>query len=167
MRFAARHPEWRLHLVGGGPQRDFIPSDPRILVEDFVQPERLAERYQGARFFVLPSLMEPWGVVVHEAALCGCGLVLSDKIGSADDLCSPLNGVRFRAGDIGSLENALEEAVGFSRPALRAAEAESRRLASQFGPDRFAREAVRLVRDLSQTQRAARIATGSLPGGYQ
>ena len=161
LRFAARHKEWRLHLVGGGPQRDFIPNDPRILVEDFVQPEQLAKRYHGARFFVLPSRVEAWGLVVHEAALCGCGLVLSDKIGSADDLCTRVNGVRFRAGDAGSLEDALEEAAGFGEPALRAAEAESRRLAAQFGPDRFAREAVRLVRDLSQRKGGV---DGSLSG---
>ncbi len=147
--FAEHHPEWHLHLVGGGAQLDLIPRHPRIHVEDFVQPEALAERFRAARFFVLPSLMEAWGLVVHEAALSGCGLVLSDRIGSADDLCTPLNGVRFRAGDTESSMHALAEAADFGADRLRAAQAESLKLAMQFGPDRFAREVAKLVRDLA------------------
>jgi hypothetical protein len=56
-----------LHLCGGGEQRDLIPRDARIIVEDFVQPARLAERFRHAGFFVLPSLFEAWGQVIHEA----------------------------------------------------------------------------------------------------
>jgi glycosyltransferase involved in cell wall biosynthesis len=147
LRFAAKHTGWRLHLIGGGEQRDRIPRHPRILIEDFVQPEELAARFHAARFFVLPSLMEAWGLVVHEAALCGCGLVLSGRIGSADDLCTPLNGVRFRAGDIASLENALTNAAGFDAAQLCAADTESRKLAAHFGPERFAREVRALVKE--------------------
>jgi glycosyltransferase involved in cell wall biosynthesis len=153
--FAARHPGWRLHLIGGGEQRDLIPRDPRILVEDFVQPEQLAARLHAARFFVLPSVLEAWGLVVHEAALCGCGLLLSSRVGSADDLCTPANGIRFRAGDRGSLECALAEAASFDAQRLGVAEAESRRLALEFGPERFAREAAKLVRDFLPARGAA------------
>jgi glycosyltransferase involved in cell wall biosynthesis len=162
LRFAAKHPGWRLHLIGGGEQRDLLPRDPRILVEDFVQPGQLAACFHAARFFVLPSLTEAWGLVVHEAALCGCGLVLSSRAGSAGDLCTPVNGVRFRAGNISSLEKALAEAAGFDAAQLSAAEAESRRLAEQFGPDRFAREAIRLVREFIPGRPARSLDTGVL-----
>lgn len=142
---ADRHPEWRLSLIGGGEQRDQIPEHPRIEVEDFVQPEQLAERFRAARFFVLPSLKEPWGVVVHEAVLSGCALVLSDRIGSADDLATPRNSVRFRAGDVADLARALDAAAQFDASQLADAEADSRQLAKQFGPKRFGQEAAELV----------------------
>jgi glycosyltransferase involved in cell wall biosynthesis len=150
LRFAARYPGWILQLCGSGEQRDEIPRDPRILVEDFVQPEQLARHYRQARFFVLPSLVEAWGLVVHEAALNGCGLVLSDRIGSADDLCNARNGVRFRAGSEEDLVGALEEAARFDDARLRAASAESRRLAAQFGPERFGRELAGLIRGFGE-----------------
>jgi glycosyltransferase involved in cell wall biosynthesis len=149
LQFAESHPDWRLHLIGGGAQRDLIPRHPRILVEEFVQPEELAQRFHAARFFVLPSLMEAWGLVVHEAALCGCALLLSGRIGSAGDLCTGVNGLRFRAGDPGELARTLAAAAACDATWLAAAETESRRLAARFGPERFASEAVRLVSDFS------------------
>ena len=140
VRFADRNPDWTLHLVGSGEQRALIPNHPRIEIEDFVQPEQLGARYARARFFVLPSLSEAWGLVVHEAALSGCALILSDAIGSADDLRTPLNGVRFRAGSPAGLERALEAAAAFDDKQLELAEAKSLELAKQFGPKRFGRE---------------------------
>lgn len=145
LRFSAREPGWTLHMTGAGEQRGLIPSDPRIVVEDFVQPEQLAERYRAARFFVLPSLAEAWGLVVHEAALCGCGLILSDAIGSGDDLAGASNAVRFSAGSTQALENALAAAAAFDQRQLVAAEATSRALARKFGPERFANAAADLV----------------------
>jgi glycosyltransferase involved in cell wall biosynthesis len=149
LRITDRHPEWRLSIIGGGEQRGLIPRHARIAVEDFVQPEALAGRFRQARFFVLPSRFEAWGLVVHEAALCGCGLVLSDRIGSASDLATPANARRFRAGDVAGLARALETAAAFDAARLAAAAAESRRLAAQFGPARFGAEAAGLVRRFS------------------
>ena len=151
LEFAKDRPDWSLHLVGGGEQQDSIPRDPRIRVEAFVQPEELARRFHTARFFVLPSVFEAWGLVAHEAALSGCGLVLSNCVGSAEDLCTPTNGVRFKAGRKDDLVRALTESAAFDETRLTAAEAESRRLAAQFGPDRFALEVSRLIQELGES----------------
>jgi glycosyltransferase involved in cell wall biosynthesis len=146
--FAADHPDWTLHLIGGGEQRALIPDHPRIIVEEFVQPEQLAERFARARFFVLPSLVEAWGLVVHEAALSGCGLVLSDCIGSADDLSNSVNRVRSKAGDSEDLARALAAAAAFDADRLAAAETTSLEYAATFGPERFGREVVGLLQSL-------------------
>lgn len=34
--------------------------------------------------FILPSRIEPWGVVVHEFSAAGFPLLLSDQVGSAE-----------------------------------------------------------------------------------
>lgn len=136
--FSESNPEWRLHIAGAGPQRDLIPRHSNILVEDFVQPESLAKRYHSARFFVLPSKVEAWGVVVHEATLCGCALILSDKIGSGPDLATPQNALKFRSGSFNGLLNALKECASRDAPWLEHAEQESLRLAQQFSPSLFA-----------------------------
>ena len=145
IRFCDRHDDWTLRLCGSGEQRSEIPAHSRIIVEEFVQPADLARRFHQARFFVLPSRVEAWGLVVHEAALSGCGLVLSRQIGAGDDLATSTNAVRFEAGDDDAILAALEEAASFDDARLAAAEATSRALASQFGPDRFAREVCELV----------------------
>lgn len=149
VRFYATHPDWSLKVFGGGEQRDQIAQHPAIQIADFLQPEALKEEVRLARFFVLPSLSEAWGLVVHEAALSGCAMVLSDRIGSATDLSNDVNAVRFRAGDRDSLVEALTRAAAFDEAQLAAAQEESLRLGGNFGPDRFAREIGRLVDSLA------------------
>ncbi|MEQ1697200.1 MAG: glycosyltransferase family 4 protein [Hyphomicrobiaceae bacterium] len=153
VRFSASHPEWSLRICGGGAQKALIPAHPKITVEDFVQPEQLAQRFFEARFFVLPSLVEAWGLVVHEAASAGCGLVLSDAIGSADDLSTTANAVRFKAGNEDDLLRALHDAAAFDSARLAAAEAVSRGLAADFGPERFGREVAGLVEHFTRELR--------------
>lgn len=138
LRFHRDHPEWTLRMVGSGEQHAAIPQHPAIIVEDFVQPEELAARYHAARFLVLPSLVEAWGLVVHEAALCGCGLILSDAIGSGDDLAGSANAIRFVAGDSSAIEAALRRAEAFDDAELAAAEVHSRKAGERFGPEMFA-----------------------------
>ena len=87
--------EWKLEICGCGPLQDMLPQDESIRVHDFVQPEDLAHLYRSARIFALPSLEEHWGVVVHEAVLSGCMLLLSDRIGAADDFLGRCNGYKF------------------------------------------------------------------------
>lgn len=149
VRFSKPHPDWTLKLCGSGAQRSLLPSHTNIMVENFVQPEQLAQRFHAARFLVLPSLVEAWGLVVHEAASCGCGLILSDKIGSADDLASPRNAVSFEAGSEDALVQALSNAANFDETRLNEAQIASRALATKFSPDRFGREITSLVSQFS------------------
>lgn len=154
LRFAERRPGWKLRLCGSGVQRSLLPQHPSIAIEEFVQPHQLVDHYRQARFFVLPSLVEAWGLVVHEAALCGCPLILSDKIGSSDDLATPLNSVRFSAGNEESLLRALHAAAEFDDERLDRAESVSRANARAFGPGRFAREISQLVQTARTVHRS-------------
>lgn len=146
IRFCETTPGWLLRLCGSGEQRALIPRYPNIVIEEFVQPELLVDFFRQARFFVLPSLTEAWGQVVHEATCCGCALVLSGRIGAADDLATPVNSIIHAAGDEDNLLRALHEAAEFDEVRLQAAEAESRSLSRRFGPERFADVIVGLVR---------------------
>lgn len=46
-----------------------------IDVYSFAEAEAVARPMRKARFLVSPSAEDHWGVVVHEAALSGCGLI--------------------------------------------------------------------------------------------
>ncbi len=155
IRFHADHPDWTLRLTGSGEQRDLIPQHPAIIVEDFVQPEHLAQRYREARFFALPSKVEAWGLVVHEAALCGCGLLLSDTIGSGDDLADAGNAIRFAPGNVNAIEGALRKAAALSDQQLAQVEARSRNIARSFGPQAFAQSCGEAVTALGFSVTAA------------
>ena len=74
LNLASDFPEWRLNICGSGELHAQIPVHPQIHVQGFVQPAELAEKLRQSRCLVLPSLEEHWGLVVHEAACCGCAL---------------------------------------------------------------------------------------------
>ncbi len=143
--FSGTREGWTLVMRGDGPQRGEIPQHPNIRVEDFAQPAELADIFRQARFFILPSLVEAWGLVVHEAAASGCALLLSDAIGSGDDLARPDNAIRFAAGSHRDLVRALHEAADKDDAWLDGAEARSRALAERFGPERLADELESLI----------------------
>lgn len=118
---AAGGPEkgWMLELYGCGEQKHSLPNDnPSIKVYDFLQPEELAKVYQNARCFVLPSFEEHWGLVVHEAALSGCLLLLSDRVGAAKDFLSKDNGFTFNPYSLESFVEAMRKVFELDDNAL-------------------------------------------------
>jgi len=84
----------------------------------FHQPEELPRFYGISDILVLPSVYEPWGIVVNEALACGLPVIASDVAGAAEDLVIPgETGYRFKAGDSRGLAGALEMLV--ADPGLR------------------------------------------------
>jgi glycosyltransferase involved in cell wall biosynthesis len=59
--------------------RDLGISD-RAWILGFVNQSQLPSVYRGADLFVLPSLYEPFELVVNEAMLCGCPVAVSDHV---------------------------------------------------------------------------------------
>ena len=73
---------------------------------------QLPSAYRAADLFVLPSLFEPFGMVVNEAMLCGLPIVVSDRVGAKFDLVRPgETGYVFPAGDIDALAAILRETL--------------------------------------------------------
>ncbi len=129
---------WRLDLYGCGPQKDDLPQDdPSIGVHDFVQPEALADIYRGARAFALSSREEHWGLVVHEAALCGCALLLSNRVGAASDLLTDANGVSISPFKRSEWMLAFRRLATWSSTDWRRKEAASRQAAKRVSVARF------------------------------
>lgn len=93
---------WLLEMYGSGPLKAQIPY-----AQPFVQPEDLPEIYRRAKAFILASKEEHWGLVVHEAALSGCYLMLSNRVGAADDLLGGENGVKFDPFDLAAMTQAF------------------------------------------------------------
>jgi len=74
--------EWELYCVGTGQDYETRKIHPAIHHLGFKQPQELGEIIQKTSVFVLPSLFEPWGVVVHEYAAAGYPLLLSKNVGA-------------------------------------------------------------------------------------
>ena len=129
---------WKLELCGNGPLREHLPIDQDIIVHDFVQPEELSKIYQRSRIFVLPSKEEHWGLVVHEAALSGCYLILGEEVGAREDLLQEdINGVLVDPHNKSDLSVKLVAAMSLSSDRLHTAEKKSIELAKKISVENF------------------------------
>lgn len=71
----------------------------------------LGKVYQAADVLVVPSHAEAWGLVVNEALANGLPVIASDRVGSAEDLLTDVNGLTYSAGDVAGLVRCLEQAT--------------------------------------------------------
>lgn len=86
-------PNAKLVIVGGGAQEAALKDKARDLGLDpdkiFVgskSGEDLYNEYAQSTCFVLPSLSEPWGLVVNEALHYGCPVIVSHRCGCVPEL---------------------------------------------------------------------------------
>ncbi len=159
---------WDLVLCGSGPEEAEIERTIRSLgLSDaihrpgFLQADELAVWYAFASAFVLPSLSEPWGLVVNEAAACGLPLLVSERAGCARALVPdpPGNtGLRFDPTDVEAMTASLVWLSNLSPEERSRMGRFSASVVAQWGPDRFASgmvEAISLARQVSHSSRSA------------
>ena len=94
---------------------------------------------------MLGSHFDQWGVVVHEAASCGCMLVLSSHVGSRYDFAGEDNAVLFDPDSVTEFERALEDVVCRSKGELERGQKQSVELSERFSPAIFAKNLTRMV----------------------
>jgi glycosyltransferase involved in cell wall biosynthesis len=130
---------WPLICCGTGPLANRLEGQPGIHVEGFVQPERLGDKLASAGCLVLPSIFEPWGVVVHEAASAGLLILATEKVGSAVHLVQDrYNGYLVNSGDAESLAARMSDVSKLSDTRLEAMSQASHSLSKQYTPARWA-----------------------------
>lgn len=143
---------WDLVLCGAGECQPAIERHiadlgltEAIHLPGFLQDFDLAPYYAFASAFVHPSVMEPWGLVVNEAAVCGLPLLVSDRAGSAQTLVADppgTSGFRFDPYDVDQMTQRLEQVAHLPEADRLAMGARAAALVAAWGPDRFARGVV-------------------------
>jgi glycosyltransferase involved in cell wall biosynthesis len=110
-----------------------------VEIKPFKQANELANVYRGASALILPSRIDHWGVVAHEAALCGCVLLVTKQCGCAKELVTHgVNGYVMSCSSTKEIIAAIEWWEGLSSEALASARVESIRLARLISPKRWA-----------------------------
>jgi glycosyltransferase involved in cell wall biosynthesis len=136
--------EWELWCLGTGSLEPV--NHPKIRHFGFVQPVNFLEYAQQTGVFVMPSLFEPWGVVLHEFAAMGYPLLASDKVGAIESfLEDEKNGYVFKAGNINSLKEKLKEVMQLSPEQLNLMGEYSNQLAQRITPKIWADNLMKLV----------------------
>ena len=124
--------QWKLLLVGKGDLDLKKNNTNNIKIIDHLTPSRLSELYNESLFFILPSLRDHWGLVVHEASLCGCFLLLSKNVGSVKEFANKKNSIIFNPNSKSDLQRSFVKAINLTNKQLFIANKESEKLASFY-----------------------------------
>jgi glycosyltransferase involved in cell wall biosynthesis len=128
---------WELWLAGRGEMEKDLGQEPGVRNLGQQSPVEIAEIMGQAGCFVIPSRVDHWPLVIHEAASAGLPILASDRCGNTAELVkSGENGYVFPAKD----------AAALSRFFLLMDESESARemgqrslaLAARFSPEGWA-----------------------------
>lgn len=107
-----------LLIAGDGEDRSAIEAriqqseSTRIRFLGFQNQSELPRLFDLCDVFVLPSVHEPWGLIVNEVMNAGRAVVVSDQVGCAPDLVRDgENGFIYPARDIEALTTALKKFI--------------------------------------------------------
>jgi len=101
-----------LTVAGYGPLMNELKSkfSNKINFIGEVNNKELIDIYLSHDVLILPSTSEVWGLVIEEALCCGLAIVVSDKVGSKNDLVlSKSTGLEFHSSSKKSLAEALDQ----------------------------------------------------------
>jgi glycosyltransferase involved in cell wall biosynthesis len=130
---------WDLQVVGTGPYFDELAAIEGVTMHGFVQPPQVAQLMRRVSCFVLPSHIEPYGVVVHEAAVAGLPVLCTDFAGAAAGLMQDsYNGWIVAAGDVEEWAQAMARMSGLPPERLESMSAASRILGARITPSGWA-----------------------------
>ncbi len=157
---------WDLVLCGGGSAQDQVNAAieasgqaASIHCPGFLEGDDLSRWLSGAGAFVHPSLMEPWGLVVNEAAASGLPLLVSDRAGCVETLVPDPDGTtgrRFDPRDPAELTAALAWMAHLPAADREAMGARAAAVVSEWGPERFAAGAITAI----ELARSVRLRSG-------
>ena len=126
---------WDLDIVGDGPLKKDLEGIEGVTMHGFVQPDGLSDLMHRSSCLLLPSHIDWYGVVVHEAAVAGLPLICSDGVGAVPHLLQDgFNGWTVPAGDVEALADAMCRMSSLAVDRLGAMSDGSRALGSRLTP---------------------------------
>lgn len=138
--------EWELHCIGAGVLWEKRPIKPYIFHHGFLQGEEFLEKIEDGAVFILPSLYEPWGVVVNEFAQSGYALALTPAIGAATFFNTPLNCWMFDGKSVTDFTELFEKINVLKLDELFEMGRASHELATKLNEEQYAQSILKMMK---------------------
>jgi glycosyltransferase involved in cell wall biosynthesis len=133
---APRHPDLGLVIGGSGSARDRVSRaaaaaglSERVILPGTLSRAQVAWAMDAATVFVLPSRIEPFGIVVVEALRSGCPAIVSARGGATEIVSEGVNGLVVDPHDTAALARAIERILSDGGLASRLGDAGRKRAA--------------------------------------
>ena len=152
---------WSLDLVGFGDEEPQLRAAgtaiPGVVFRGHLQLDALARAYSRAGCLILPSVSEPWGLVVNEAMSCGTPVVVSRRCGCFPELVEEGgNGFGIDPFDVEQIAETLRRFASLSEEAREAMARRSRDIARAHSVDAWAVEVAQAIRKLDAERAVGR-----------
>lgn len=103
---------WTFTLIGAGTLKEELQKSEGFIVKDYMTQDKLVAELQNAGCFVLPSLHEPWALVIHEAAIAGLPIICTETCGAAPHfVINNYNGFKIKNNDVDHLQQKLTQII--------------------------------------------------------
>lgn len=101
---------YELRLIGDGSLKKELESEKysNIKFLGYIGNKKISNELLISDCFILPSLSEPWGLVVEEALTLGLPVIVSNHVGCHSDLVNDRNGLIFDINNTQSFIDALK-----------------------------------------------------------
>jgi glycosyltransferase involved in cell wall biosynthesis len=125
----------KLRIFGSGPLWNHIPNNNWVIKREFADQAEFKEAIVHSKLFCLPSVREPWGVVVHEMASAGLPICCSNACGSSVHFVKHgYNGEVFESEDWDQLYATLSRMLSLPAEKLKEMGRNSNKLAQAISP---------------------------------
>lgn len=134
-----------LHIIGDGPEKASLQklvkdynADGKIKFHPFMTQEDLRDVYHSAGAFILGSWYETWGLVLNEAAACGCVLLASEKCGATKTLVkNGVNGFIFDPYSVEDIASAIRNYLRLTDDEREKMKKASQKIVGEWGLEKF------------------------------
>lgn len=117
--FRLPHRDWRLHIVGNGPDETklrrlvrYKQLSDQVLFHGYKQKQELAPFLAGCDILAMPSHREVWGLVVNEALAAGMFVVAGQTAGCVRDIIQHgVNGLTMDTRDEAHIAAVMQESM--------------------------------------------------------
>lgn len=137
---------WELTIIGNGPLLSEVESNDDVEYHSFIQPDELIKLLPHYGVFVLPSLYEAWGVVVHEAVAAGLPIISTTNCGAASTfVINGYNGMVCKPNDVNALKDCMRKLTQKNTDELSLMGGRSRELSKQISTKAWANQLFNLA----------------------
>lgn len=136
----------KLIMVGEGPLKKEIDFPDDVEIHPFVSQSQLLKYAERSSCFLLPSIFEPWALVIHEFATAGLPLIVTNSCGATPHfVINNYNGLIVSSGSSLELKNAIETIINMSDRELFKYAKRSRILSKSISPEIVANSLVSVL----------------------
>lgn len=148
--------QWRLHLIGDGPERDALGQRAHalgifdhIVFEGWLERASMPERLRQADIFVFPSVQEGMPNAVLEAMACGLPVIACRIEGCEELVLDGETGLLVPPGDVAALSAALEALINDANTRMSMGIASRERVLRDYTWKKQAQQYLQLCKGIS------------------